>query len=166
MMLTRKIQTVHGEFTAEYHDADNFDELPIQHCTQVYGVCFYQDLIVLAKTIKETWVLPGGSIEPGETFEQTLHREVREESNMKVLSYQPIGFQKVWSSTQAPIYQLRYYCQVEPFGPFEQDLAADGGDIVSIWQIVPDQVADLLNWDAIGDRIIERAIVKHQLLSK
>ena len=81
---------------------------------------------------------------------------------MEVLSCQPIGYQKIWNEHTTPIYQLRYYCQAEPYGPFEKDLAEDGGDIASIWQIVPDQVADLLNWGAIGSHIIERAIMLHQ----
>lgn len=162
MVITSQITTIKGEFTAEYHDDDNFNHLPYEQCTQSYGVCFYQGLIILAKTIKDSWILPGGTIEPGETFEQALIREIHEEANMKVLSCRPIGYQKIWNEHTAPIYQLRYYCQVEPIGPFVKDLAEDGGDIASIWQIVPNQVADLLNWGAIGERIIDRSIELHE----
>ena len=165
MVITSKISTIKGEFAAEYHDVDSFHDLPYEQCTQVYGVCFYQDSIILAKTIKGSWILPGGTIEAGEAFEQTLTREVREESNMRVLFCQPIGYQKLWNEHTAPIYQLRYYCEVEPFGPFEKDMAEDGGNIASIWQIVPDQVADLLNWGTIGERIIEKATTLHYLRS-
>src|SRR5690606_3600234 len=127
-----------------------------------YGVCFYNDLIILAKTKKGSWTLPGGTIEPGESFHDALIREIKEESNMKVLDSKPLGLQKVWSDTDPLKYQLRYYCRVEPYGLFEKDLADDGGNIESNQFTAPDQAADLLGWDEISHRIIERAISLHQ----
>jgi hypothetical protein len=69
MNITSQIQTTQGKFTAEYHDADEFGHLPQEQCSQVYGVCFYKNLIILARTTGGMWLLPGGTIEPGETFE-------------------------------------------------------------------------------------------------
>ena len=57
------------------------------------GVVIYRDkalLLYINKRNKYTgWVLPKGSIEPGETYEEAATREVKEESGVtaKVLSY-------------------------------------------------------------------------------
>jgi 8-oxo-dGTP pyrophosphatase MutT (NUDIX family) len=71
-----------------YQDVDRFDSLPYDKCTRVYGLCYYKGKLVLAfENHKKEWILPGGSIEPRETFEQTLIREVKGESNMRVIKY-------------------------------------------------------------------------------
>ena len=38
------------------------------------------------------WGLPGGGIEPGETLEQTLRREIREELGLKLQEVEPLFF--------------------------------------------------------------------------
>lgn len=40
--------------------------------------------ILLVKSPWRGWEYPGGLIEPGETFEEALHREVREESGVEI----------------------------------------------------------------------------------
>ena len=40
--------------------------------------------ILLVKSPWRGWEYPGGLIEPGETFQEALHREVREESGVEV----------------------------------------------------------------------------------
>ena len=145
------------EYIFEYEDADSFDDLDISKCTQVYGVCFYDDKIVIGYSgKKKTWGLIGGTIEKGETFEQTLRREIHEESNMEVLSFLPIGIQKVTNSHDDSFhYQLRYVCIVNPYGPFVSD---PDDSITEIKLINLADYKQYFDWGSIGERIIERAL--------
>lgn len=164
MKLTNKWVANNGvEVIFEYTDTDSFDELDKTKCTQTYGVCFCGDQIVIGYGGHKTgWGLIGGTIEKGETFEQTLKREIKEESNMEVLSFKPIGYQKaIDSRDNSFVYQLRYACIVRPYGPFVSD-PADA--ITEIKLIDPKDYKQYFDWGEIGDRIIERAIeLKKQL---
>lgn len=144
------------EYIFEYSDADSFEQLDISRCTQVYGVCFLDDKIVIGYNGKKNcWGLIGGTIEKGETLEQTLAREIEEESNMKVLSFLPIGVQKVTDTRDNSFcYQLRYACRVEPHGQFVSDPA---DSITEIKLINPADYKQYFDWGSIGDRIMKRA---------
>ncbi len=177
MNITSKFKGADGiDYLVEYSDADTFDHLDHERCKQCYGVCFTNDgvetenselvqssnkLVIGFGGKKKGWGLIGGSIEPGETFEQTLRREIIEESNMKILSFLPIGYQKVTvESTGKFFFQLRYACRVQSLGEF----TVDGGDgmsekgITEIKLIDPLTHKEYFDWGAIGDRIIQRGI--------
>lgn len=54
---------------------------------------FYKDGLILAvsrKTNHEDFGLPGGKVEPGETPEQALQREILEETGLTVVSCKPV----------------------------------------------------------------------------
>jgi ADP-ribose pyrophosphatase YjhB (NUDIX family) len=138
-----------------YNDADSFDHLLSQKVTQSYGVCFVGDEIVIVHSGKsDNWILPGGSIEKGETYEECLKREIQEESNMKVLSFAPIGYQEVHFDGKI-FNQLRYFCVVEPYGDFVSDPA---GSITEMKLIDPKDYKQYFDWGEVGERIMERAI--------
>jgi 8-oxo-dGTP pyrophosphatase MutT (NUDIX family) len=136
-----------------YHDADSFADLPLTKCHQVYGFCFYKGKLIIGYEInKQRWQLIGGGIEPGETFEQTLFREVKEESNMNIVKFWPVGFQWVMPEDT---YQPRYCCLVEPYGAFVSD---PDGDITKIKFIKPEYFPKYVDWQKIGDRLVERSV--------
>lgn len=138
-----------------YHDADSFDSVDSSKTTQAYGVCFCGDKMVIGfGGKKKNWGLVGGTIEKGETFEETLKREIIEESNMEVLEAFPIGYQEVFAEDRYKI-QLRYACKVKPLGPFIKDPA---GSVTEIKLIDPNDYKKYFDWGEIGERIIERAI--------
>jgi len=138
-----------------YQDADSFEHLLDKKVTQTYGVCFIDDKIVVVYSSKGNhWILPGGSIEKGETFEECLKREIQEESNMKVLSFAPIGYQEVHFDGKI-FNQLRYVCMVEPYGDFVSD---PDGSITEIKLIDPKDYKQYFDWGEIGERITERAL--------
>ncbi len=145
------------EYILEYSDCDDFSVLPYELCRQVYGVCFYGDKMVIGYGgNKQAWGLIGGTIEDGETFEETLKREIQEESNMEALSKHPIGYQKMTDTRDGSfVYQLRYVAVVRPFGPFISDPA---GSITGIKLVSPQEYKKYFDWGSIGERIIERAL--------
>lgn len=108
---------------------------------------------------KNAWGLIGGTIEKGGTLEQTLRREIKEEANMEILKFQPIGYQKVIDTRdQSFFYQLRYICTVRPYGPFVAD--PDNG-ITEIKLIDPADYKQYFDWGEITERIVARAVELH-----
>jgi len=145
------------KYIFEYEDANSFDNLEYDKCRQAYGACFCDDKLVIGFGGKKNdWGLIGGTIEPGEKFEETLKREIQEESNMEVLKALPIGYQKVIDTRDdSYIYQLRYACLVKPLGTFVSDPA---GSVTEIKLIDPLEYKQYFDWGKIGERIIERAL--------
>ena len=103
---------------------------------------------------KGYWTFPGGSIEPGETYQEAVIREVKEESNMKVLHQELIGFIDVYEENRT-IRQTRSLCIVEPYGDFISDPDLD---ITEIKLVDPKDYGQYVKWGNIGDRIMERAL--------
>lgn len=121
----------------------------------VHGFCFYGDkLVVVYAQDKGYWTFPGGGIEQGETYEEAVIREVKEESNMKVLHQELIGYIDVYEKDRT-IRQTRSFCIVEPYGDFESD---PDGDISEIKLIDPKDYGEYVKWGEIGDHIMKRAV--------
>ena len=53
--------------------------------------------------------IPGGHIEKGESVDEAIKRETLEETNMKVKSGIPLGYEKVALDKDNPIYSLKVY---------------------------------------------------------
>ncbi len=162
MQLKDQFRDSGNEYSVEYQDADSFADILYENVNQHYGVCFFGDKIVVGWHPKQNrWDLLGGKIESGESFEDTLIREVQEESNMRVLRHQPLGYQKVTREDGSFVYQLRSVCIVEPFGDFMSDPA---GGVTKITCIDPQEWDEYIHWKDIGHRILERALeIKNSL---
>src|SRR5690606_175300 len=159
MIITDTINTVAGKFNIEFQLTGTFDNLPLEQCTQAYGVCYFKNKIVICKASNGSHILPGGTREEGETLLQTLHREIQEESNMKVNYAVPIGYQKVWNDTTPPYHQVRYHPEAEPYGQFEYD---PSGEIVNIELTSEKNVIQLLNWGEVGHTLVTSASQIHK----
>lgn len=138
-----------------YEGLDPNENLEGKILQAVHGLCFCRDkLIVVYARGKGYWTFPGGAIEPGETYEEAVIREVKEESNMKVLHQELIGYQDIFEPDRT-IRQTRSFCIVEPYGEFTGD---PDGDITEIKLIDPKDIKQYVDWKEIGDRILERAL--------
>ncbi len=121
----------------------------------VHACCFYEDKLLVVYGGKEKgWTLAGGAIEPGETWQEAIVREVKEESNMKVLHCELIGYQDVYQVTET-VRQTRAFCIIEPYGEFVAD---PDEDITEIKLIDPKDYKKYFDWGDIMDRTIERAL--------
>ena len=89
---------------------------PLAEATQALGICFtVGGRIVLVTWNGTDWSLPGGSLEPGETVEQALAREVAEEACARVVRSRYIGCRLVeeLDGERARYYQTRFWARVE-----------------------------------------------------
>lgn len=157
MNITEKYKGKSGvDYIFEYSDMNSFNDLDKTKCTQTYAVCFCNGKIVIVfNGPKKTWGLVGGTIEKGESFEETLKREIQEESNMEVLSCLPVGCQKVIDTRDDSfVYQLRYVCIARPYGEFVSDPAEH---VTEIKLIDPKDYKQYFDWGKIGEQIVRRA---------
>ena len=143
----------------EYFETDSFDHLPHNECRHIHGFAFLGDKIIVVNNVTRpnSFGPVGGGVDEGESPDDALIREIKEESNMKVLYFQPIGYQTVTdtSGEKKPYYQLRYFCVVEPFGPFESDPA---GDVTEIFEVDPMDHKKYFDWGEKSQLIIRRAL--------
>lgn len=143
-------------FDVVYSEAHPLIDLDNKILQGVRAFCFCGDKMVLVEQRKNHWIPPGGGIEPGETFEEAVIREVKEETNMKVVSQTYIGYIDS-HELQGIKRQTRSFCIVEPYGDFVCD---PDGDITEIKLIDPKEYKKYFDWGEIGDRIMQIAF-KH-----
>ncbi len=151
-----------NKYQVEYQDLDNFNTLDKDKCSQVYGLCFFGDKVVIVHNgQKNHYSLPGGTIETGELFEQTLTREIMEETNMEIIVAKPLGYQKVTAPDGTFVFQLRYVCLVVPKGEFKQD---PGGSVDRIELVEPPEFLKYLQWGEVGKHLLLRGLELKPLL--
>lgn len=142
-----------------YRDIESTEELGNRVVHGVHALCFAGDKIVIVYSeAKGYWTPPGGGVEPGETVENAIVREVLEETNMRVLKQRVIGYQEI-SEPHRLTTQVRSVCIVEPIGPFVADAdASDGEGVTEIKLIDPKDVKQYFDWGEIGEHVLARAI--------
>ncbi len=138
-----------------YRETDPLANLENKILQGVHAFCFcHGKLVVVYAKEKGYWTPPGGGIELGESIEEAVIREVKEETNMKVLHQELIGYQDICEPDRI-VRQTRSFCIVEPIGDFNED---PDGEITEIKLIDPNDYKQYFDWGEIGERIIERAL--------
>ena len=139
-----------------YNDIESELDFKDKDIYSAKAYCFYKDkLVIVYSKSKGYWAPPGGGVEKGESVRDTVIREVKEETNMKVVKQRFIGIQDIFEP-QKTITQTRSACIVEPYADFTHDL--DGGEITEIKLIDPKDYKKYFDWGVVGDRLMERAL--------
>ncbi|MCI0619571.1 NUDIX hydrolase [Candidatus Wolfebacteria bacterium] len=138
-----------------YYDADSRADIKHKHISGVHACCFYKGrLVIVYAESKGRWSLPGGGVEVGESVEEAVVREVREETNMNVLRQTLIGYQEI-VTPDGVVVQTRSACIVEPYGDFVAD---PDGEITKTLLIEPSEYRQYFDWGEVGERVMARAL--------
>ncbi len=142
----------------QYEELDSFDAIRSLPVGAAGSFCFYENKLVLVYAKgRNSWETPGGGCEPGETFEESIIREIREESNMKVLKLVPLGCDTFTNNETKEInYVLRFAAKVEPYGPFVEETA--DGEITEMKLIDPKDYKQYFDWGERSDAMIKKAL--------
>lgn len=163
MEITSELKDLTGNlshiFTYKEGDPEeNLGDIPLGG---VRTFCFYEDKLVIVSHGENVWTIPGGGIEKGETYQEAIAREVKEESNMNVLYTETIGYQDILTVKKNTYHrQVMAFCIVKPFGDFISD---PDGDIVEIKLIDPKDYREYIKWGEVADYLIRRSA---ELLTK
>lgn len=133
--------------------------------TQVYGVCFNEEGKILIQRGSGDWSLAGGTVEEDETAEETLRRELIEETDVTIKSPLLLGGQRIqFPGGHNPnpskrggddFYQLRYYCEVDEVLPQTPD--PDHNKIRERLFVNPEDITKYFDWGITGTAIFSQA---------
>lgn len=132
---------------------------PLAQVTQALGLCFTAEgLAVMVTWDEQRWTFPGGTVEPGETIEAALVREVAEEACAIVDACEYLACQHVADPLNpagaASYYQTRWWARVtvQPWRPRHE---MTGRRLVP-----PNRVLATLFWPekAIARRLLDHAL--------
>lgn len=138
----------------DWYDVQDISEIPDLEWEQVYAIGNLGGKVpIVHYADSDVRNLPGGKFdEPGDTIERVLDREMREELNMHVLSWRPIGYQHLSNQKLGNAYQLRVYAELERIGQFVSD---PGGAVVGHSLVPIEELNSYIQYGAVGERIIK-----------
>ena len=140
-----------------YCDIDKEEELLGKKVSGVHAYCFFDGkLVIVYAENKGYWTPPGGGVELAESITEAVVREVLEETNMRVIKQELIGYQDIFEHGKINT-QTRSVCLVEPIDDFVSD---PDGDITEIKLIDPKDCKKYFDWGVVGDRLLDRALEK------
>ena len=141
---------------ADWYTVTDKSQIPDLPWQQVYAIGNLDGRVPLitSLTCEKEFSLPGGRTEPGETIEQTIAREMIEECNMRVIEWQPLGYQHLTEPDGKQIFQFRVYAKLEKIGEFVND---PGGGVIKNTIVYLSQVNSLIKYGESGERMVKLA---------
>lgn len=149
----------HGKyFKTEFFDIKDKKNIPILPWAQVYAIGNYRNKVPIVKYRESRDNLPGGGIYVGESMDDALSREIKEELNMRVLSWTPLGYQKVSDEVGNIGYQLRVYAKLEKIGDFVEDL---DGSVIGYELVKIEELNERIKYGDIGEWLVGKVMKKY-----
>ena len=121
--------------------------LPLAHLiSNVNLVPFVGDSCVVIHVHPGRWEMPGGTLEPGEPYLETLRRELLEEAGARLLTFTPLGAWRCQSAAAEPFrphvphpefYRLVGWGAVELIGVPHNP--PDAEQVLSVELVTPDE---------------------------
>ncbi len=121
----------------EYHLILDSLSPPASLTTAALGLIFDKNKLLMTRLVKRGWDIPGGHIEQGETPEETVRREIYEETAVKVKNLNLFAYEKFILHGEEPqnykypypvsyqLFYLGFVDVVDPFSPDKEALARD-----------------------------------------
>lgn len=116
---------------------------PLNLISNVNLVPFKGDRWLMLRLQTGEWEVPGGTLEPGESYSDAISRELMEEAGARLISFEPIGTWHCFSTAPKPyrphlphpeFHRLVGYGAVEIIGSPENP---EGGEQVASVEFVP-----------------------------
>jgi 8-oxo-dGTP diphosphatase len=94
--------------------------------TSVRAIVFHKEQILVVRDPESTHIIPGGRCMPGETWPETLRREIAEETGWKISDLSPLGVKHFHHLTLKPpdykfpypdFYQVIFLAKTVEFDP-------------------------------------------------
>jgi 8-oxo-dGTP diphosphatase len=96
--LFREIYWEWGPIYAQFELCDDAPPLT----TNVNLIAYTHEGWLVVRLLNDEYTMPGGTLEPDETYEEALHRELMEEAGARVISFKPLGAWKCQSLAEKP----------------------------------------------------------------
>lgn len=100
--------------------------------------------ILLIKSPRRGWEYPGGMVEPGETFQEALIREVREESGIEVAI---TGFIGLCKNVEKDIVNIDFSCK------YVRGTPTTSNESMEVRWVSPEQAMDLITFPLTRKRL-------------
>ena len=120
---------------------------PLNLISNVNLVPFKGDRWLVLRLQTGEWEVPGGTLEPGESYSDAISRELIEEAGARLITFEPLGAWRCFSTASKPyrlhlphpeFYRLVGYGAVEIIGNPENP---EGGEQVASVEFIPTEEA-------------------------
>ncbi len=126
----------------------------------VSGVCFTRDgdVLVIRSVDEKAWVVPGGTPERGESFEDTLRRDLEEEASVRIGICLPIGVKEFFFRNNPTKERSDHFFQLVFVALIDEVLDPspdpDLGSVRTRKFVHPDEFTDLVKWGVVSEGMI------------
>lgn len=143
-----------NRISVEWHDIQNLSKIPDLKWQQIYIIGNYNNKVPIVIYENKGNNLPGGHVEAGESLETAMHREIQEELNMKIVSWVPLGYQRLSKPEDKDIvFQFRAYAKLEKIGEFIND---PGGSVIGHKLVGLTELNQFIKYGKVGDRLVKK----------